>query len=80
MVRREALTRRALGEMRLFGYRQVATPVLEKRSLFVHSLGADSDAVAKELYQVDAETAMRPENTAGVVRMFAEGGYGERQV
>jgi histidyl-tRNA synthetase len=36
----------------------------------------DSDAVSKELYCVDEETAMRPENTAGAVRMFVEGAFG----
>jgi histidyl-tRNA synthetase len=66
-----------LAEMRLFGYRQVATPALEKRELFVHSLGAESDAVSKQLYQVDEETALRPECTAGAVRMFVEGSHGE---
>ncbi len=66
--------------MRLFGYRQVATPVLEKRELFVHSLGAESDAVSKQLYQVDEETALRPESTAGAVRMLVEGRHGGRCV
>jgi histidyl-tRNA synthetase len=76
-ARRAALSRTVLEEMRLFGYRQVATPALEKRELFVHSLGAESDAVSKQLFQVDEETALRPEGTAGAVRMFVEGSHGE---
>jgi histidyl-tRNA synthetase len=74
--RRSALAAAILREMRLFGYRQVATPALEKKELFVRGLGSETDAVSKELYCVDEETALRPENTAGAVRMFVEGAYG----
>lgn len=74
--RRSALAAVILREMRLFGYRQVATPALEKKELFVRGLGSETDAVSKELYCVDEETALRPENTAGAVRMFVEGAYG----
>lgn len=57
------------------GFREVRTPVLEKRQLFERGLGAESDAVSKELYVVegDAGLALRPENTAGVVRALVEG-------
>ncbi len=79
LLRRTALTHEMLSEMRLFGFRQISTPVLEKRELFVRGLGSESDAVSKELYTVDEETALRPENTAGAVRMFVEGAHGEKR-
>jgi histidyl-tRNA synthetase len=37
---RKELCETALREMRLFGFRQMNTPVLEKRELFVRGLGA----------------------------------------
>lgn len=77
LAKRISLAAGALHEMRLFGFGQVATPVLEKRELFVRSLGEDSDAVSKELYTLDNDQiALRPENTAGAVRMLVEGAHG----
>ncbi len=60
------------------GYRMVSTPVLEDGRLFDRSLGSGSDVVSKEMYTVeqggDRVVALRPENTAGVVRMVNEKG------
>lgn len=58
------------------GFRQVETPVLEDAALFDRSLGTGSDIVSKEMYTVeqaeDRIIALRPENTAGVVRSVVE--------
>ncbi len=58
------------------GFREVETPVLEDAGLFDRSLGEDSDIVSDEMYTVehtgDRPIAMRPENTAGVVRAVVE--------
>jgi hypothetical protein len=75
--RRVALANLARHEMSLFGFSEIATPVVEKKELFVRSLGADSDAVSKELFSIDGDLlALRPENTAGAVRMLVEGAHG----
>lgn len=54
------------------GYREISTPVMEDARLFDRSLGSESDVVSKEMYTVkqggDRVIALRPENTAGVVR------------
>jgi histidyl-tRNA synthetase len=54
------------------GYREISTPVMEDARLFDRSLGSESDVVSKEMYTVkqggDRMIALRPENTAGVVR------------
>lgn len=58
----------------LYGYEEIATPVLEEASLFLRNLGASSDVVTKEMYIFEDKSkdlvALRPENTAGVVRAF----------
>ncbi len=54
------------------GYREIRTPILEEIEVFKRSVGESSDIVHKEMYDfVDKggrHVAMRPENTAGVVR------------
>ena len=63
--------------MRLYGYRNIRTPIVEPTALFVRGLGEVTDVVEKEMYSfVDAlnsdELSLRPENTAGVVRAAIE--------
>ena len=57
-----------------FGY--LETPLLEESALFKRSVGESSDIVGKEMYQFidkgDNDVCLRPEGTAGVVRMFVE--------
>ena len=52
-----------------FGYREIQTPVIEHAEL-IERVGADTDAVAKELYRFEdrggRQLALRPEATAGV--------------
>eukprot|EP00002_Diphylleia_rotans_P002363 TRINITY_DN11502_c0_g1_i2.p1 TRINITY_DN11502_c0_g1~~TRINITY_DN11502_c0_g1_i2.p1 ORF type:complete len:449 (+),score=77.78 TRINITY_DN11502_c0_g1_i2:73-1419(+) len=62
----------------LYGYNRIETPVLEEIELFTHSLGETSDVVHKEMYRVmdrsdgtPPSICLRPENTAGVARAFA---------
>ncbi|MFB6356812.1 MAG: histidine--tRNA ligase [bacterium] len=54
------------------GFREIETPIMEDARLFDRSLGSASDIVSKEMYTVeqsgDRIIALRPENTAGVVR------------
>jgi len=62
------------------GYQRIDTPLLEDTDLFVRGVGADTDAVSKELYTFDDRSghsvSLRPEPTAGIVRAYIEHGMG----
>lgn len=64
-----------------YAYRNVRTPVLEHTALFVRGIGEVTDIVEKEMYSFHDRSdkygdndhlALRPENTAGVVRAVIE--------
>ncbi|MBX3587250.1 MAG: histidine--tRNA ligase [Ramlibacter sp.] len=64
-----------------YAYRNVRTPVLEHTALFVRGIGEVTDIVEKEMYAFEDRSdkhgqaehlAMRPENTAGLVRAVIE--------
>lgn len=68
-----------------YRFEEVRTPVLEKTSLFTHSLGDTTDVVTKEMYSLEdrggRKLSLRPEGTAGSVRYIAslaEGGTNAR--
>ena len=57
------------------GYREIQTPLFEETSLFVRSLGDESDVVEKEMFSVqrgDTNVTFRPEGTAPVVRAYLQ--------
>ena len=58
------------------GYEEVMTPILEHIALFERTLGASSDVVSKEMFvvrsQKEEDVVLRPENTAGAMRLFLE--------
>lgn len=59
-----------------YGFSYLETPILEETSLFKRSVGQSSDIVGKEMYQFidkgNNDVCLRPEGTAGVVRMFVQ--------
>src|SRR6266850_1650768 len=67
---------------RLYNFREIRTPIIEDLTLFQRSVGEETDIVAKEMFawedRARAESeggqmlALRPENTAGVVRAYIE--------
>jgi histidyl-tRNA synthetase len=65
-----------------YGYRPMATPIVELAGVFERGIGAANDVVEKELFRLqtrgdargDEELALRPENTAGIVRAYIEHG------
>ncbi len=69
----EALMRRRCAA---FGYSEVRTPVLEHTELFARGVGDTTDIVQKEMYTFtdkgDRSVTLKPEGTAGTVRMFLE--------
>ncbi len=60
------------------GFRRISTPVFENVDVFTHSIGDSSDIVEKEMFVFESKggkkLALRPENTAGVVRAYLEHG------
>ncbi|MGI9102663.1 MAG: histidine--tRNA ligase [Terriglobales bacterium] len=73
---------------RAYNFHEIRTPVLEDLSLFQRSVGEETDIVSKEMFAWQdrgrAESdkgqwlALRPENTAGVVRAYIEHKLWER--
>jgi histidyl-tRNA synthetase len=66
-----------------YAFDRVDTPLFERVELFARGLGESSDAVEKEMFRVSGaagseeagfEWALRPEPTAGIMRMFVEHG------
>lgn len=61
-----------------YGFSRIDTPVLEETSLFVRSIGQETDVVEKEMYtfldKSNDSVSLRPEGTAGVVRAYIEHG------
>jgi histidyl-tRNA synthetase len=59
-----------------FGYREVAPPVFESTELFTRAVGEATDVVSKEMYTFQdrkgRSLTLRPEGTAGVVRLMVE--------
>lgn len=67
-----------------YGYREVGLPVLESTALFQRLVGESTDIVEKEMYTFadrnGESVTMRPEGTAGCVRMAQQHGLAFNQV
>ncbi|MEK7608183.1 MAG: histidine--tRNA ligase [Patescibacteria group bacterium] len=59
-----------------YDFGRIETPILEQAELFEKGVGVQTDAIQKEMYVVKTKggdvLALRPENTAGVVRAYLE--------
>lgn len=72
---------------RLYNFQEIRTPILEDLQLFQRSVGEETDIVSKEMFAWEDRAraqsekaqwlALRPENTAGVVRAYIEHKLGE---
>lgn len=64
------------GVFKSYGYGRIETPIFEVESLFVRAIGDGTDIVNKEMYSFADKggraMALRPEETAGVVRSYIE--------
>jgi histidyl-tRNA synthetase len=66
----------------IYGYQEYRVPMIEYVELFVHGVGATTDIVTKEMFNIvprgddpdPRRMAMRPEFTAGLVRSYIENG------
>lgn len=65
-----------------YGYTPIQTPVLEHEEVFLKGVGSGTDIVDKEIYTLKTKggdrLAMRPEDTAGVMRAYIEHGMQSR--
>ena len=63
---------------RLYGYREMATPIFEFTELFARGIGETTDVVSKEMYTFKdrggESLTLRPEYTAGICRAFVSNG------
>ena len=61
-----------------FGFNRIETPLLEEASVFMRGVGKQTDVVEKEMYVFEdrdmEKVALRPENTAAVVRAYLQHG------
>ena len=62
----------------LYGFQEMATPILEFKEVFKRTLGDESDIVSKEMYEITdrgkEDIVLRPEGTAGVTRAVISNG------
>lgn len=60
----------------IYGFKEIRTPVFEHTELFSRGVGDTTDIVNKEMYTFldkgDRSVTLKPEGTAGAVRMFVE--------
>ncbi|MCM8799590.1 MAG: histidine--tRNA ligase [Candidatus Omnitrophica bacterium] len=71
----------------IYGYKEIRTPLIEEASLFVRSLGDNTEIVSKQMFKVvrnlgeesKREIVLRPEGTASVVRAYLESGLYKRE-
>ena len=61
---------------RVFGFKEIRTPLLEWTELFARGIGQETDIVSKEMYTIPdskgRNQTLRPEATASVVRAYIE--------
>ena len=61
-----------------YGFKPIATPILEREDVFTSSLGEGTDIRDKEMYTLKTKggdhLVMRPEGTAAVMRSYIEHG------
>ncbi len=70
------LEKKARIDLESYGYVEIRTPVIEDTSIFVRSIGEDTDIVTKEMYtfkdKKGRSLTLRPEGTAPIVRAYIE--------
>lgn len=73
---RQALEAISQNVFQRFGYREIRTPIIEEKSLFVKSVGEETDIVTKEMFSFkdrgERDLVLRPEGTAPIVRAYLE--------
>ncbi len=71
----------ALRIVKLYGFQEIETPVIEPLAVFARTLGDTSDIVSKQMYAFQDrggdDVVLRPEGTAGVARAFINNGLAQ---
>lgn len=66
----------ARGVLKLYGYNEIRTPVIEETALFVKNIGEETDIVSKEMFSFTdrggRNITLRPEGTAPIMRSYIE--------
>ena len=66
---------------RLYGYKEMRTPIFEHTELFLRGVGDTTDIVQKEMYTFEDKggrsITLRPEGTAGAIRSYIESGLAQ---
>ena len=61
---------------KVYNFKEIETPIFERKEVYVKSVGETSDIVSKEMYvfrdKKDREMVLRPEGTAGTIRAYVE--------
>ncbi len=61
-----------------YGFKPIATPIMEHEEVFTSAIGIGTDVIDKEMYTLKTKggdhLALRPEGTAGVIRAYIEHG------
>ncbi len=74
----ELVTKKASDLAKMYGFKRIEIPILEKAELYERSSGKTSDVVSKEMYifvdKNKEKIALRPEATPGLVRAYIEHG------
>jgi histidyl-tRNA synthetase len=77
-ARHRMIIDKAFATSTLYGFEEMATPILESSEVFKRTLGDASDIVSKEMYTFEDRggdsVTLRPEGTAGVARAFLSNG------
>jgi histidyl-tRNA synthetase len=62
-----------------YGFEKIDTPIMENAELFSRGVGMNTDIVDKQMFVLKTKggdfLALRPENTAGIVRAYIENGF-----
>jgi histidyl-tRNA synthetase len=70
-------------KMKFYNYQEISTPTFEHTGLFVHSTGADTEIVEKQMYTFldkgGRSLTLRPEGTPPVVRTYIEHSLGMKK-
>ncbi len=74
----ELVIKKASDLAKMYGFKRIEIPILEKAELYERSSGKTSDVVSKEMYifvdKNKEKVALRPEATPGLVRAYIEHG------
>ena len=79
MLRHTQIVKVAQSIASLYGFQEIATPIIEFSGVFSRTLGDSSDVVTKEMYTFQdrggEQLTLRPENTASIMRAFHSNGF-----